>query len=298
MGSTNAFITATGATPGRVTFLDGQNELPMVEITTAWSAAEVYLHGAHVTRFRKNDEPDLLFMSQCSRFQEGQPIRGGVPLIFPWFGMREGLGQHGFARLKEWELKEVVPVSDGSVSLCFRLPDCAEAASFPPFTAEYVVTVSDKLRLELMVTNRSDETLPFEECLHTYFEVSDATAITIKGLQGADYLDSVENFARKKETGSAIRISSEVDRCYLNTTSTVEIIDPRFGRTVMIEKENSRSTVVWNPWIQKAQRMMDFGNDEYQRMVCVESGNVGEDQVTLPPGGSSKLAVTISSRGL
>ena len=46
---------------GRVTFLDGQNEMPMLEISTAWSTAEVYLHGAHVTQFKKKNEPPLLF---------------------------------------------------------------------------------------------------------------------------------------------------------------------------------------------------------------------------------------------
>src|ERR1035441_3851061 len=91
---------------GRVTFLDGQGELPMLEISTPWSTAEIYLHGAHVTQFKKRDEPPLLFLSQCSRFVEGHPIRGGVPVIFPWFGAREGLAQHGFARVKAWDLKE------------------------------------------------------------------------------------------------------------------------------------------------------------------------------------------------
>src|ERR1035437_1302467 len=127
---------------GRVTFLDGQGELPMLEITTAWSTAEIYLHGAHVTQFKKKDEAPLLFLSQCSRFTEGQPIRGGIPVIFPWFGPREGLGQHGFARLKAWDLKEFTQAPDGSVSVRFRLPDGPEAAAFPAFTADYVVTVN------------------------------------------------------------------------------------------------------------------------------------------------------------
>ena len=123
---TNEAAPLSGAL-GRVMFLDGRGELPMLEVTTRWSTAEVYLHGAHVTHFRKNGEPPLLFMSQCSRFAPEQPIRGGIPIIFPWFGMREGFGQHGFARIKEWELKEFSPASDGSVSIRFRLPECPEA---------------------------------------------------------------------------------------------------------------------------------------------------------------------------
>ncbi len=127
--------------PGRVTFLDGHGELAMIEVSTAGSTAEIYLHGAHVTHFKKKDEPRLLFLSQCSRFAENEPIRGGIPVILPWFGPREGLGQHGFARVKRWELKEFVPAPDGSVSVRFRLPDCPEASGFPPFTADFIVTV-------------------------------------------------------------------------------------------------------------------------------------------------------------
>src|SRR5437667_7175763 len=151
-----------GRNAGRVIFLDGRGELPMLEITSAWSTAEIYLHGAHVTHFKRKDEPPLLFLSQCSRFDGQQPIRGGIPVIFPWFGPREGLGQHGFARVKTWELKEFAPAADGSVSVRFRLPDCPEASGFPPFVAEYVVTVSDALALQLSVTNQSsDEILSF-----------------------------------------------------------------------------------------------------------------------------------------
>jgi D-hexose-6-phosphate mutarotase len=289
--------TSQNPPPGRVTFLDGRGELPMIEIATAWSTAEIYLHGAHVTNFKHHNQPPLLFLSQCSRFEEKQPIRGGIPVIFPWFGPREGMVMHGFARIKLWELKEVLPAADGSVSLRFRLPDCPEAGAYPPFLAEYVVTVNESLTLELIVTNKSaDAPLEFEECLHTYFTVGDIAATGIQGLKGVSYLDKVANFATKTETEDAIRIFSEVDRVYLDTKSPVEIHDERLGRVIRVEKENSASTVVWNPWIAKAQAMPDFGNDEYQRMVCVESGNVNANKVVLAPGKTSSLKVKLSSR--
>src|SRR5258707_43867 len=143
-------------------------------------------------------------------------------VIFPWFGPREGMGQHGFARLKEWELKEFVPASDGSVTVHFRLPDCPEASAFPAFTADYMVTVNESLTLQLDITNNSpDEVLTFENCLHTYFSVGDITTVSITGLRGATYLDKVANFAQVTEAHDAIRVSSEIDRIYLNTASAV-----------------------------------------------------------------------------
>ncbi len=281
---------------GRVIFLDGLGELPMLEVSTAWSTAEIYLQGAHVTHFTRKNEPPLLFLSQCSRFEQGQPIRGGIPVIFPWFGPREGLGQHGFARVKTWELKEFAPAPDGSVSLRFRLPDCPEASAFQPFNVDYIVTVNESLKLELVVTNNSKtEEFVFENCLHTYFEISDISAVSISGLKGARYLDKVANFAEKTETDDAIHITSEVDRIYLNTPGTVEISDSRLRRKIRVEKQSSLSTVVWNPWIAKAQQMPDFGSEEYERMVCVESGNVASNQIRLPPGESSRLTVKLTS---
>ena len=285
--------------PGRVTFMDGRGELPMLEVNTAWSTAGIYLQGAHVTHFKKKNEPPLLFLSQCSRFAENEPIRGGVPVIFPWFGPREGLPQHGFARLKLWELKEFAPAPDGSVSVRFRLPDCPEASAFPPFTADYVVTVNEALTLQLLITNQSpNEVFTFENCLHTYFEVGDIHTVSITGLKGLGYLDKVANFAQQTETNDALRISSEVDRIYLNTTGAVEIADPQLGRRIRVEKQGSTSTVVWNPWTAKAQQMPDFGNEEYERMVCVESGNVASNQIKLPPGQTSTLSVKLSSEPL
>jgi D-hexose-6-phosphate mutarotase len=281
---------------GRVTFIDGRGELPMLEISTAWSTAEVYCHGAHVTYFKKKDEPPLLFLSQCSRFATNEPIRGGIPVILPWFGPREGLGQHGFARVKNWEVKEFSPAPDGTVSVRFRLPDYPEGSAFPPFAAEYVVTVNEALTLELTVTNNSqDQEFAFENCLHSYFEVGDINQVSIQGLKGVDYLDKVAHFAQKTETSDAIRIDSEVDRIYLNTIGPVEILDPKLKRKIRIEKQGSVSTVVWNPWITKAQQMPDFGNEEYERMVCVESGNVGANLIKLPPGETSTLKVKLST---
>ena len=292
-------LTAKPEALGRVTFLDGQGELPMLEITTRWSTAEIYLLGAQVTRFKKKDEAPLLFLSQCSRFAEGQPIRGGIPVVFPWFGPREGLGQHGFARVKPWEIKEVIPAPDGSVSVRFRLPHGAEAAAFPPFNADYVVTVNESLTLQLIVANEAkDAEFTFENCLHTYFEVADVTAISIHGLKGVTYLDKVASFMEKTETSDALRIASEVDRIYQNTTGTVEIHDPRIGRRIRVEKQCSASTVVWNPWIAKSRQMPDFGDEEYEHMICVESGNVASNSISLPPGGRSTLTVKLSSETL
>jgi D-hexose-6-phosphate mutarotase len=118
------------------------------------------------------------------------------------------------------------------------------------------------------------------------------------GLRAKQYLDKVANFAEKTETNDGIQFTSEIDRIYLNSTEPIEIVDPRLKRKVRIEKHGSVSTVVWNPWVTKAQQMPDFGNEEYERMVCVESGNVALNSIKLPPQETSTLKVKLSTAAL
>ena len=163
----------------------------------------------------------------------------------------------------------------------------------------YLVKGGLPLSEQLIVTNADpSEDFTFENCFHTYFAVSDIHAISITGLKGINYLDKVDNFSHKTETADALKISSEVDRVYLDATGLVEIIDPTLHRKIRIEKSGSSSTVVWNPWIAKSLQMPDFGNDEYKQMLCIESGNIAKNKITLPPGKSSVLGVTISSQEL
>ena len=278
-----------------VTFLDGRGELPMLEIITPWSTAEIYLHGAHVTHFKKNGEPPLLFLSQCSRFEAGAPIRGGIPVIFPWFGKpTDKPGQHGFVRHREWALKSIQSPADGSVTVRLVLPNSPELAD-GQIAVEYVVEINDRLTAELIVTNQTAQPFTFENCLHTYFTVGDIKAVSVTGLKGAEYLNQPTGFSRHTDTDDAIRFTGEVDRAYLNTASTIEIHDASLHRVIRVEKEGSQSTVVWNPWIAKAKAMPDYGDEEYQQMVCVESGNVKENEITLAPGQTSRLKVTLGS---
>ncbi|HMJ89590.1 MAG TPA: hypothetical protein VK530_07220, partial [Candidatus Acidoferrum sp.] len=223
--------------PGRVTLLEGNGDLPKIEVKSDWSYAEIYLHGAHITDFRLNHQPPILFLSQCSRFASNQAIRGGVPVIFPWFGSREGEPMHGFARLTDWNLHETVALPEGGASLRFSLPEVAGAGMWSQFSANYVVTVTDKLTMELIVTNTSrDQQFSFDDCLHTYFTLGDIAQTTVRGLKGTTYLDKADGYAQKTDNADEIAVSSEVDRTYLDTTSNIEIIDRALKRKIFVEK--------------------------------------------------------------
>lgn len=274
--------------PGCVTIFTGRGGLPAVRVETEWSTAEIYLLGAHVTRFEKPDETDLLFMSEASEFQPGSPIRGGVPLIFPWFGAREGFPAHGALRVTTWNLMQTRRLPDGTVRLIFRMPPEDECE------VDFIVTVGASLTMELMVTNTGRSDFTFENCLHSYFKVRSIARSAITGLSGTRYFDQLLA-AEFTDTAEILRINAETDRIYQDTAATVEIHDSELRHTIRVRKSGSQSTVVWNPWIEKSRRMPDFGDREYLHMVCVESGNLRENFITLPPGESSALKVEIDS---
>ena len=68
------------------------------------------------------------------------------------------------------------------------------------------------------------------------------------------------------------------------TDATCTIDDPGFERKISIAKQGSKSTVVWNPWVAKAARMPDYGDDEYPEMVCIETTNAENDAQSVKTG--------------
>jgi len=283
--------------PGRVAIVPGNGGLTKVVVTTRVSTAEIYLHGAHITHFQKNGEPPLLFLSAKSYFASGKAIRGGVPVIIPWFGNRDDEPSHGFARSTEWQLVKTSAAADGTVTLRFALPEIPGREAWKNLRTEFIVTVADTLTMELVAANDScDETLEIENCLHTYFHVGEIGAVSISGLQGASYVDNAGDGggALKTDSEALLHIARETNRLYQDTTTPVEIRDESLKRTIRVEKSGSHSTVVWNPWT--TQKLPDdFDPAEHQRMVCVESGNVKHNKISLAPGKTSALKVVLRS---
>lgn len=273
-----------------VTVEPGGGGLPRINVSAAQGEAQIYLHGAHVTAFRPRGQEPVLFMSAKSLFAPGKPIRGGVPICFPWFGAWTGPGtwpQHGFARLRPWTLESAELAGDGTVVLTLALQSDAQTRQSWPhdFSARYRVLVGQTLRLRLEVTNTGPAPVRYEDALHTYFAVGDVRQVAVTGLEQTEYLDKAAgaNGAQKRQAGP-LRFEGEVDRVYLDTTATCVIDDPLGGRRIRVAKSGSRATVAWNPHIAKAKAMADFGDDEWPSMVCIETANAGQYAIDLPPG--------------
>jgi glucose-6-phosphate 1-epimerase len=277
---------------GQVRFVAGHGGLPLAQLRTAEAEAHVYLHGGHVAHYQRAGEEPLLFMSEKSWFEDGKPIRGGVPVCFPWFGpCKSPIGDpaespaHGLVRLTEWDVEAVGEDPAGRMAITLLTRDTPRTRKAWPhaFELRHRITIDRQLHMDLEVRNTGDKAFTFEEALHTYFAVDDIRHVQVIGLEGCDYLDKVAT-GKQKQGDHPITFAAETDRVYDGASGPCMIVDGAAGRHIAVEKSDSHTTVVWNPWIAKAAAMPDFGDDEWQRMVCVETANAFDHAVTLAPG--------------
>jgi glucose-6-phosphate 1-epimerase len=283
---------------GVVQVVAGNGGLPKVRVATSSFTAEIYLHGAQVTAWQSAGAEEAIFLSEQSHWRDGQAIRGGIPICFPWFRAKADDPQapsHGFVRTREWRLDSVTVEEDGSaIVVCSTESDASTRRWWPyEFRLVHRVTIGRTLRLELIASNIGSTPLRFEEALHTYLRVGDARRVRVRGLDQVAYLDNTDGNREKVQSGDLV-FSATTDNAYLDTEGVLDLIDPILGRAIRTEKENSATTVVWNPWREGAAALSDLGDDEWQRMACVEASNILGSAVSLAPGEEHTMRATLS----
>lgn len=237
--------------------------------------AQVYLQGAHLTRFQ-----DWLFLSSRSQFDMGKAIRGGIPVIFPWFGPHPGdkvAPQHGWARTSLWTVESQ---DANSVTLCISTQGMNTAAGQWPFQARLEYRFSEALEARFSVENLGATPTRFECALHSYFAVSDISRVSIEGLDGLTYKNKTRANERFTQKGS-LTFEGEVDRVYFAAPSPLRLHDGESGYEL---SGDWKSAVTWNPGAEKAASMSDLGEDEWRRFACLEVGAIGDDAIELEAG--------------
>src|SRR5215472_12765459 len=301
-------LNASFAIPGILSF-DEHAGLIRARITTPVCSGELYLQGAHITAWQPAGEEPVLFLSERSAFVPGEPIRGGIPIVFPHFGTWPGARTatvesprtdgpaHGFARIHPWQLDFGAYAADElHLSLSLEPTELSRSLGFDNFLLAYQITFGRELRLRLSVANDGNEPMRIEEALHTYLHVGDVEQARVHGLFEAEYLDKTDDFARKTQTEPVLTFSGKTDRPYLNTTSPIVVDDPALHRRIRVTKANSNTTVVWNPWAGSG--LPDMPNDGWREMLCIESANAAENAITLRPHEAHVFETTISVEAL
>lgn len=287
---------------GQIVFKGHPGGLVTAELGNAQGAAAIALQGGHLMSWTPRGGRPVIWLSPAAVPAPGKSLRGGVPVCWPWFGphaAQPAFPAHGFARTQPWEAAAAESLANGATRLALRLApsDTTHAQWSFPSRLEIEFTLGAELTIELVTRNTGAAPFTIGEALHTYFAVSDVRNIAIQGLDGCSYLDKVDGGKRKRQSG-AVGFSAETDRVYLDTTADCLIDDPDWRRRIRIAKRGSRSTVVWNPWRDKAAKMGDLGEEGYLHMVCVESANAADNLVTVAPGGEHRLAVSYGVEAL
>jgi glucose-6-phosphate 1-epimerase len=285
------------ALPGILSFHATATGLVHADITTPHATATVYLQGAHVAAWQPKGQQPVIFVSRKSDFAPGKPIRGGVPIAFPWFAARHD-GKtgpsHGFARIQDWTLAFAALAGDDlHLTLTLGPSEMSRNLGYDSFRLAYQLTIGRTLTMQLTVANDATPPLVFEEALHTYYAVADIHEVSVSGLDGVTYLDKNDNLQAKPQHG-AITITEPTDRVYLSTGSTCVLHDTASKRRITVAKTGSNTTVVWNPWESGALKLPDLDPTEWHEFIAVETVNAAANAVTLAPGATHVMQAHIS----
>lgn len=267
--------------------------------------------GAQILSYRQGDLP-VIWLSEEAAFQHGQPVRGGVPVCWPWFGdlmcnpqdvqaMHEQACEapfHGLVRNLDWQLRGQRCEGDSGI-LEFV---CAQALGELPGWPHQVdlrlqIRLDEQLHISLTSRNQGEQPVAISQALHSYLAIGDIHQVSVDGLDDCRYLETLDEWQQRQQQGE-LRFEGETDRIYLGLPPVLNLLDRAWNRRITLHTSGSRSAILWNPWTAKAQRLSQFADDAWQRMLCIETANVMDDRICLAAGASHTLAVTIGSEPL
>ena len=277
----------------QIEFIAGKGGLPCIQINNAKASALVSIYAAQVLSFKPvNETADLMFISDNAYFQEGKATKGGIPICWPWFGaapepenkQHPKKPDHGFVRNSFWAVLSTDVLENGDTKIVLEFEDTEKTREIWPFRfyLSLEIVVGDSLTLELLTRNTGNKVFSITEALHSYFNVGDATQVTVLGLEHTEYLDKKEDFVKACQVG-AITIVEETDHIHTDIKHLLVIDDPAFKRKIKITSSGNKNVVVWNPWVKGSAEMADLNNDDYKHFICLEIANAAADSVEILP---------------
>ena len=279
------------AIQNQLSFVGGKGDLPMIKIDNKHASALISLYAAQVLSYKPKSEngvseADLLFVSDMAYYQPGKAIKGGIPVCWPWFGNdpeNSGRPAHGFARISMWYVESTATINNGDTQLTLCLTDSEETQRLWPnaFKLRLTITVGKTLRLELQTHNTGKQALTITQALHTYFAVTDINQTRVIGMDRIFYIDKTSDSEQLVKQNGDVMIDQEVDRIYTNSPAELTLVDDNSKRQIQITTSGSKTSVIWNPWVEITASMADLQDSDYLHFLCVETANAATDIVSI-----------------
>lgn len=261
-----------------------------LHVRTSTSEATLLLDGAQLISWIPAGGQELLWVSPESSYGPGSSVRGGIPLVGPWFGPgRDGEKpyKHGWLRSNRWTLTGAQSTQSTAV-LRLELAD----PEWSGLLATVRIEISATLRIELTLIAGAQAT-EVESALHTYFAVGDVRESSVAGLGGIGYLDNTRDLESGEQEAGDLVPAPPLDRIYETAGHDLEIRTAD-GRRIRSAAEGTNRTVVWNPGADGAAGLDDMPTDAWPQFLCVEPAVCKDGAVSLSPGEAHTIAVTYS----
>ena len=296
------------------------DQLEAIKVEHPLFSATLLLQGAQLIEFTPNSRPknsgrqnNLLWLSDSVEYKQGKPLRGGIPICWPWFGNLDKnpnviqdqvkpeaqAGAHGFVRSMPWQIHSIIE-NCGDVEITLELDNTPESKKLWPyeFNLKARFVFSKTLKLELITTNTGTESFAISQALHTYLPTSDITKTYIHDAHSSLYIDALDNWKEKKQVGR-IGFNEETDRLYFFTKNDKENAEYQLrvespDLQLTLNNFNSQSAVIWNPWIDKSTRLSQFSPADFNKMYCIETANVMSDHKIVEPQQQQRLSFELS----
>ena len=275
---------------------ESENGLKKIILNNDCAEAEIYLHGANLTHFQPKGEEPVIFNAKESQISTSKTVHAGIPICWPWFGAHpteSSKPQHGFARDMLWQLKSARMLDNNATEIVLSLKENAYSLALWPysFELELTFTIGNTLSVALKTLNTSAMAFTLTQALHSYFAIGDIEKVGLRGLEETPFVDYADAKKEKSEAES-LQIDRMINRVYYPTDAACTLHDPLLKRTIVVEKEGSRSTTVWNPWEENG--IHDLPGDTFRNFLCIETTNALGDARTLQPGESHLIVQKVS----
>lgn len=276
-----------------------QENVMMIEVANDFASAKLTTHGGCVLSYKPTDSAqDLLWVSPTALYNGKKPVRGGVPVCWPWFGPHASeadLPAHGFVRNAVWHLENIsnLPTGETEVLMTFDATERTKALWPYDFHLELKVTVGKKCIMSLTTHNLSQFEMPITEAFHTYFNIQNPVGMRINGLENTIHLDKLTNAPAETQQDTVV-LNPPKDAVYLNVKQAISIEDTGHQRRILIEHEGGQSSVVWNPGSETVKGFGDIPDTAWQDFACVEIGNVLDNAIVIPANEKHTLTQLLS----